>query len=376
MDFHYLSDDELKAVRNAILQTVGYQTSVRGALLGGIDRLYAGGLPGGANMPETISLTVDLRALSGQPRLTDGSVPLKTFLQNALDIAGAAGSMDPVREALAAIERQATGAPRVDTADLPETKEKIVLRDEMVPWSFMSAGLAAAQAVVKLEVSRFDKGQKTLESGEPVRYFGTGWLIAPGLILTNHHVLNARNEGEPPAQDSDLSLQTRSTMATFDFDSESAAGNPRQLGELVAMHPELDYALARIEDLGRTPLRISTQELPPTRSPKPMALNIIQHPEGRPKRFAIRNNLLTSVTASDVRYFTDTLGGSSGSPVCNDQWHAVALHRGAAPVSGVSYQGRSVAFVNVGTKIHAILADLRTRYPQLIPTLGVLDLSS
>ena len=327
-------------------------------------------------LPETISLTVDLRALSGQPRLTDGSVPLKTFLQNALDIAGAAGSMDPVREALAAIERQATGAPRVDTADLPETKEKIVLRDEMVPWSFMSAGLAAAQAVVKLEVSRFDKGQKTLESGEPVRYFGTGWLIAPGLILTNHHVLNARNEGEPPAQDSDLSLQTRSTMATFDFDSESAAGNPRQLGELVAMHPELDYALARIEDLGRTPLRISTQELPPTRSPKPMALNIIQHPEGRPKRFAIRNNLLTSVTASDVRYFTDTLGGSSGSPVCNDQWHAVALHRGAAPVSGVSYQGRSVAFVNVGTKIHAILADLRTRYPQLIPTLGVLDLSS
>lgn len=50
MDFHSLSDDELKAVRNAILQTVGYQTSVRGALLGGIDRLYAGGLPGGANI--------------------------------------------------------------------------------------------------------------------------------------------------------------------------------------------------------------------------------------------------------------------------------------------------------------------------------------
>ena len=87
-------------------------------------------------------------------------------------------------------------------------------------------------------------------------------------------------------------------------------------------------------------------------------LNIIQHPSGHPKRVALRNNLLTGADDETIRYFTDTVTGSSGSPVFNDEWQVIGLHRGSTTVEGVSFQGRSTAVVNVGTQITAILDHL------------------
>ena len=78
-----------------------------------------------------------------------------------------------------------------------------------------------------------------------------------------------------------------------------------------------------------------------------MPLNIIQHPSGHPKRVALRNNLLTDADATTIRYFTDTLTGSSGSPVFSDEWKVIGLHRGSTSVAGVSFQGRDTAVVNV-----------------------------
>jgi endonuclease G, mitochondrial len=90
-----------------------------------------------------------------------------------------------------------------------------------------------------------------------------------------------------------------------------------------------------------------------------IAVNIVQHPGGRPKRVAFRNNLVTAADATTVRYFTDTDQGSSGSPVCDYQCRVVALHRGSAYASQVDYQGKDTAYVNYGIQIQAILADLR-----------------
>ncbi len=70
---------------------------------------------------------------------------------------------------------------------------------------------------------------------------------------------------------------------------------------------------------------------------------IIQHPDGRQKHLAIRNNQIT-VYAQDgdlsdadraannfLYYSTDTLPGSSGAPVFSDQWYVIALHRAGVP---------------------------------------------
>ena len=372
MAFSYLSDDELRDVRDSIQQTLGYSISTRMALLGGMERRYAGGLPG-YNSPETIGLTLDLRALNEQPRLTNGSVPLKIFLLNALDLGGEAGTLDRVRTVLNQIDVHTSGASKIDTDSLPETQEKILFRDEMMPWSFMNEGVKAGRSVAKLQVTRYEEGHQVLDGADPVVHLGTGWLMGPSLLVTNHHVLNARNSGEAAANESDLKLQSGHTVVTFDFDGENVQGSSVALTELLAWSKALDYAIARIDANGRSPLRLRNDDFAADAKPPTMSLNIIQHPEGRSKRFAIRNNLLTSITDTDIRYFTDTMGGSSGSPVCDDQWRAVALHRGSASVSGVSYLGKRVAFVNIGTKIRTILADLEKRFPPVYAALASVD---
>ncbi len=79
----------------------------------------------------------------------------------------------------------------------------------------------------------------------------------------------------------------------------------------------------------------------------------------------------TAATDAELRYFTDTFGGSSGSPVLNDHWEAIGLHRGATWVKGVRFNGRDVAYVNVGTQVNAITQDLARRYAGKIPELNI-----
>jgi len=95
-------------------------------------------------------------------------------------------------------------------------------------------------------------------------------------------------------------------------------------------------------------------------------VNIIQHPGGQPKQIAIRNNLAAALQAGDLAYYTDTKAGSSGSPVCNDGWQVLALHKASTMSMGkFNYQGKDTAWVNVGTTMDAIVADLRANQPEL-----------
>ena len=53
---------------------------------------------------------------------------------------------------------------------------------------------------------------------------------------------------------------------------------------------------------------------------------IIQHPGGRPKQVALSHNVVVYVDDHRLQYLTDTLEGSSGSPVFDGNWNLVALH--------------------------------------------------
>ena len=135
--------------------------------------------------------------------------------------------------------------------------------------------------------------------------------------------------------------------------------------ELAASSPlsgALDYAILRLaKTVDRRPLTIVREPmvLPPSSEGFP-ALNIIQHPQGGAKRVACRNNLVARAERTDLWYFTDTMAGSSGAPVCDDRWRVVALHKRWAFSESVALQGKSSAWVNVGTQISAILDDLTT----------------
>jgi hypothetical protein len=360
----HFTAQRLEEIRSAVLDVLGYDPATRAALLGDIPVRVRALLPGGG-APPLIGLTLDLGTLNGIERLTDGSVPMRRFLESAVGLAGTIEAANVLRAALAEIEAAVTGAPPVVLPDLPEAKEAVVLRDDMVPFGFLRGGVVAAAAVAKLMVPRYDGGVARVANGDPVTYLGTGWLAAPGLLMTNHHVVNARGEGEPPAAEPDLRAQAAATTVLFDYDDEGAAGAAAPVTELVAWDAELDYAVLHLDAGDRAPLALAPEAVSGVGAGSATPVNVIQHPDGRPKRFGIRNNLLTAATPTELRYFTDTLGGSSGSPVLNDRWQVVGLHRGSAFVSGVTYQGRNVAYVNVGSQITAVLAHLRGTRPDL-----------
>ena len=154
---------------------------------------------------------------------------------------------------------------------------------------------------------------------------GTAWLIAPGLAITNHHVINARLSGQADAGQADLERQAASASLRFDFDAEDADGMRVASTGLVACYKELDYAVLTVDGPeGRTIPRLAPFPVTLDATAR-IAVNIVQHPRGKAKRVALRNNLVTDADATSVRYFTDTEAGSSGSPVCDDQWRVVAL---------------------------------------------------
>jgi V8-like Glu-specific endopeptidase len=194
---------------------------------------------------------------------------------------------------------------------------------------------------------------------------GTAWVIGKRLVITNHHVVNARLANEAVAAPADFERQGQGSFVEFDFDSADSVTVQIQVASVIASSEDLDYAIVRLQsDPGRPSLRLRHNRIAFTPATY-ISVNIIQHPRGLPKRIAVRNNLLTGAEADTIRYFTDTDSGSSGSPVCDDNWRVIGLHRGAQFVEGVTYQGKSSAFVNFGSQIQAVLDHLRGQDPKI-----------
>ncbi|MGH9966691.1 MAG: trypsin-like peptidase domain-containing protein [Pyrinomonadaceae bacterium] len=364
-----LTQDEILQVIDALINS-GVDTSAnRGALLQFISNQFIAGLPiGGLPAAQLLS---DIGRMNKVERLANGDVPLQIYLRNAaLLLSAAEEEQKVIRTALDQIVHRASGSPRLDPANIPETKEKLIFRDDTVTFAFMDAGVKAASAVMKLRVPRFEAGQaRKLAGGAQMMYLGTGWLLTESLVMTNHHVINARNEGEAAASAADFQLQAQGTLAQLDFDGDGQAGTELLIQALEASDATLDFAVLRIPATGRTPLRRAAKAIQMANDPVPV--NIIQHPGGRSKRYGIRNNLVSAATATELRYFTDTEGGSSGSPVLNDQWEVVALHRASTYVSNVQFQGKTTAYVNLGTHLPAIIQDLQARFPALAAEIAV-----
>lgn len=361
----FLSQPEITELVNALVNSQVDTTASRPFLLQSINRTYSAMLPVG--LPPRVQLLNDIGQMNTVERLVNGQIPLAIYLQNAATLLSGLAEERVILEALDKVNIRSTGAPQLDPTQLPEIQEAIVHTDDMVTFGFMQAGVRAASAVMKLMVPRFENGQvRQTTNGTPVQYLGTGWLLTESLVMTNHHVINARNEGEANAPEADLHSQAKGTLTLMDYDADNLQGTQSNSIELVASHPDLDYAILRIPPAtGRIPLPRAVRTVE-----KGDPVNIIQHPNGNSKRFAIRNNLVSATSDTFIRYFTDTNLGSSGSPVFNDQWQVVALHRSSITVSGVQFQGKQIAHVNQGTQLSAIVADLRVRHPAIAAEIG------
>lgn len=166
----------------------------------------------------------------------------------------------------------------------------------------------------------------------------TGFLVAPRLLLTNHHVF-------PDAATADEAFVEFG--ADTGLDGMPLAGTRFSFAADVffAADEDLDYALVALapgpdgraagDAFGWNRLDASEGKLV-VGDP----VNIIGHPSGRLKEIAIRDNRLLLRLDEFLHYQTDTEPGSSGSPVFNDQWEVVALHHRGVPNS--DDQGRTL----------------------------------
>jgi V8-like Glu-specific endopeptidase len=121
---------------------------------------------------------------------------------------------------------------------------------------------------------------------------------------------------------------------------------------------ELDYSVVELADNpGATWGVIPLAPGPPQKGAR---VNIIQHPAGLPKQISLQNNFVEYIDAKVVQYLTSTLPGSSGSPVFNDNWEAVAVHHAGGMLTEPGTSRRY--FRNEGILIQAIVQDLPAKF--------------
>jgi len=363
MPFQYLpaqvEDELIEAAIYSDLIAADRQDRMRG-----IDRKWGTSIRDGANVQDRF--TYELRACNSIERLLDGTVPLAQYLANCARWLKSR-SLPEAELYLKHADRlgnTTSGTPPMAiAASLPPAfkEEAIIGRNELLDFVFLMKGQNVGRSVGRVLVPRFEgEKQRFLTNGKPWIMNGTIWMIAKNLAITNHHVINARNSNEPAASALDLEKQASNAILQFDYNAAGATPTSIPAVKLVAHDPGLDFAVLALSAEGPEPLPIAPARLAlDATSWQP--LNIIQHPLGGPKKIGIRSNIARNADSRAVRYFTDTDFGSSGSPVCDDNWQVVALHRGAEHVSGVNFQGQDTAYVNLGSQIHAVLEEIRAQ---------------
>ncbi len=266
-------------------------------------------------------------------------------------------------------ERLRAALPSARTMNPGEIEREALIagNNETLSISFLEGGLAAARSVFKIVVhSHFDGEPVYGPDDAPLLSFGTAWMIAPGLAITNYHVVNARRERDPPADPIDYAKQVETARLVADFHDPNAepAGVRLPADALAAADAELDFAVFRVPAglAERQPLQLRRHAV---RKRAPQALgtrvNLLQHPGGGIMKLGFRNNFVVVGNNDVLAYLTDTAHGSSGSPVMDDGWKVAALHAGSEDIGNIeiSLQGNRVKRRNFGVPIPRIRDHLK-----------------
>jgi endonuclease G, mitochondrial len=347
----------------------------RDVLLGGLSTAFVAMLP--SNPVPGPQLLLDLTKLNDEARPIGGVVPFDHWLRRAALLSGPETDRGrffaDMAEAAARAAMAAGGGPG-DGADDDTLPERIIFRNDLLPVGFLARALETSRSIGRLVVPQVEGGAPRLNpsSGQPLLpSYATAWLIGARHAITNLHAIRARAQGEAYPSEADLGRQVAGAGLEFDYDTTGAPPPAVQVADLAHADARLDYAvLALVERNQRPPLMLRGEAITLAEG-EPFPVNIIQHPGALPKHIALRNNLVAAVRGRDLAYYADTDGGSSGAPVCDDAWRVVALHREASRRFGrLNFQGKDTAWVNVGTPIALIIADLKEKAPVLWAEIG------
>jgi hypothetical protein len=306
-----------------------------------------------------VDLKIILMHLEPQGRLKDGVRPLMVIAQNALGTVTGTALGDTLEDIANKLEDfYGRDHPSKEVPPIPEAFPSG--RDERLEHSCVLSALVASRSVARLRVPQIFEGKYT---GPANDHFGTGWVAAPGILMTNHHVIAARKESPLPLSDADFEAQAAATRAWFKYYKEGLSENIVEVRctKLLAKNEGLDYAVLRMESpdhLAPRPWLTIAKETPDFALGA--RLNIVQCAAGGPIRYALTGNYFVSTggTLDRLRYLTDTDAGASGAPVFDETWRVVAMHHGYHEVPQEVHQGKVVKYHNQGVVLNAILKHL------------------
>jgi hypothetical protein len=175
---------------------------------------------------------------------------------------------------------------------------------------------------------------------------GTGWLVAPDLVLTNYHVIKAVHESQVAAAE---------VTCRFDYFKEGFGGvtsglsaewlkdwSPYAGGDERADAPEptveeVDYALIQLarpvgdeEVAGAKRGWVTVRAAPPAVIAEDIVM-VPQFPDGRSLELSFGKALNYNQSGTRLRYDANTEGGASGSPAVTMTIEPFGLHHAAAP---------------------------------------------
>ena len=220
--------------------------------------------------------------------------------------------------------------------------------------------------------------------------FGTGFLVGPRTVLTNHHVIQDAQHGNASPDGVRVRFDHRmmddgsvsdSVAVGLDAANPILDWSPAANADFVrqsATEPradELDHAILRLnERLGAAPIGRSSEPGAPVRGWIDLSSHssdftanhpivIVQHPSTKPLKLAFESRSLIGVNSSGtrIRYRTNTERGSSGAPCFTADLDLIALHHSGDP----DFSQLRAPEYNQGVPISALMFLLQQR--------GVLD---
>ena len=201
-------------------------------------------------------------------------------------------------------------------------------------------------------------GRVTFHSTQPQ---GTGFMISDELFLTNNHVIssyhNAKNfrvqfDYELDVSDSILPV----TSFALDPDKFFLTDPTEKLDFTIVAIGERIQGEKTLADFDYSPLLDNGDKHVISEF-----VNIIQHPAGHFKQIVLRENQLEERFDDYLYYTADTLGGSSGSPVFNDQFEVIALHHWGGSSKPTGPGGTHETDINEGVRISSIVSKLKSK---------------
>lgn len=215
--------------------------------------------------------------------------------------------------------------------------EKIIGKEStLLDISYLEIGLERSRSVVRIE----------LEDGAT----GSGFLIDNNIIITNNHVLPDIETARTCA----VQFNYQRNMDGMDLKVHSFKTDPDQ-GFATSPKDKYDWTAVKLkEDANKKWGALSLKKNEINKNDR---VTIIQHPNGLHKQIAFYHNFVRYADDNVVQYLTDTLPGSSGSPVFDADWNLIALHHSGGNIREPGT--KRLAFRNEGIHINRVIEGLK-----------------